>query len=104
MYPTHNNRVRPYYSELSIPPPLNENQLAHYHQASPTEPTPPTPARRATISEILNPVFISRHKPYKHTLILDIPDTTFSIAFVQTKTMDLYSDLVYLTATKKVTT
>lgn len=102
IYPTHNNGVRPYFGELSIPPPLKENRLVHDHQASPTKPTPPTHARRATISDILNPVFISTHQPYQHKRILDNPDTTFLIAFVQTNTMDLDCNLVYFTVTKKV--
>lgn len=99
LYPTHHTRVRHFYGELSIPPPLKDDQLLPDRpNTSPEQ----TVSVRAPISAILNPVFVASHIPEPSNLTFEIPDTSISISIVQPKTLDIDSDSVFLTVTKVI--
>lgn len=99
LYPTHSTRVRPYFGELSIPPPLKDDQLVP-DRAQLTEQV--AQPRRSPIADLLNPVFITDRVPVDNGLSIDIPGTTLTVSISQVETFDIDSDSVFLTVTKVI--
>lgn len=102
IYLTHSTRVHPFFGELSIPPTLLKDHLRHDPPDIPSSHLPNALLRRASISDPINQVFVSTHKPVEHALDLELIGTSYTLCIGRTSTMDIDSDLVHLTVTKVI--
>ena len=99
LYPTQETRFKPFFGEISILPPLKDDQLL---RDRPTPSADTSVARRASILDIMNPVFVTSHHPVMHTLDFDITGLSISISVSQLDTLDIDSDSVFLKVTKVI--
>lgn len=99
IYPTHESLVRPFFGELSVPPPLKGDQLDHNR---PDASSDTTAARRALLSDILNPVLVTSHSPVDTFLDFKIACMTISVSVKQLDTFYINSDSAFLTVTKVI--
>lgn len=97
--PTHSTRIRPYFGEISIPPPPKGDHLSTHH----TEPSAPVPPPRcATIADLLNSVFVATQVPIEHPMVLDTLCKTYTVSILHRDTLDINSDSVFPMVTKVI--
>lgn len=86
LYATHSTRIRPYFGELSIPPPPKDDQLVPDRVQLAEQAAQP---RRSPNADLLNPVFITDRVPVDNGLSIDIPGTTLTLSILQVETFDI---------------
>lgn len=100
MFPTYENRIRPYFGELSIPPELHDEQQRE--DPPTTDAETPTP-RRIPLSDPLNPVFaVSGQHSEENFQMLPVASTSYCLIILNFKTFQIDSDEVFLTVTRTI--
>lgn len=110
MYPTHESRVRPYFGSLPLQPEIIENDTEERkcveHPDLPDQVSPATKYQersgRATISELINGIFIKNNKRSDVPSQIRSDDNMILLELLDTMKGTIDSNFVFLTTLEPV--